>query len=74
MNNVIKFPDLIAELNCIRIRLALDSLEGTREEYKAVDQLIRGLGTYFNERDGTAEIMIQLGYLKYLLEEYYDVD
>lgn len=73
-DNILIFPDKIGELNCLRLQLALASLEDPDNELIATNHIVVGLHRFFDQLEGSEEILIQLGYLNYLIENFYDTD
>jgi len=71
-DNLIKFPDIMSEINAIRIKLAMDSMGAPEDEYAAINQIIVGMHRFLNTLEGSEYIILQLGYLDYLLAEFYE--
>jgi uncharacterized membrane-anchored protein len=72
MDNIINFPDLKTDLNNYRMRVLLESLENPEDELAALTQFIYGMNNFLMTLDRSEEIIIQLGYLQFLIEKLYE--
>lgn len=71
MDNVIKFPDKIKNLNSYRIYAVLESLEDMDAELHATTEFIAGLYNFYEQFKDTEIILDQLSYLEFLVDKHY---
>ena len=71
-NNIIKFPELKTDLNNYRMKALLESLDSPEDEYAALVQILYGMNNFLMTLEGTEEILIQLGYVNFLIEKHYE--
>jgi len=74
MGDILNFPDLKTDLNNYRMRALLESMDDPYSELAALTQFLYGMNNFLMTLEGTEEILIQLGYVQFLIEKHYEQD